>query len=485
MARLAPALSCLVVVAATLLAPRPAFALEIWASGDGLRAVELSPSLKIFFFGTTGLLAAPPGYDELRATLAELTGADPGAWPYPDVGGGALGRLRLRFLADLHERVRLVVHYEHRPRVLSHGRLLGAAGSALQGDETVPLRITPLQWEIAASTVETGGFDDVYGPAASTFVWEHEIDRLFFAFALPGADVTIGRQAVGWGLGRLWSPLDVFAPLTATDIDRDERRGIDALRLTFPFSATALMEVVVAAGAEPDDDGDLAPAWSASSVAWLVRWIAWDVEWMLMAGKVGPDEVVGGAIAGQIRGVGVRGEVTATTVEGRRTYDGDELTGFDPTRDETNVRATVGVEFGTSFNLTGVVEYHYNGFGELRTGNYLALATNADLASRMSRGLVSGLGRHYVGVVLAYQPLPSLAITLLYMQNLQDGSLVLAPALEYVITDEVRLSFSAFVPLGRGPEWRTEAADPREWLRAHSEHGLAAQLYVLQLRAAL
>lgn len=463
--------------------PAPAEgAIEIWTSDDGLRTVEFSPSLKLFFFGSTGFLSAPSDYTELRDQFLDLTGEDLGEWPFPEVGGGTLGRVRLRFLADLHRRVRFVVHYEHRPRVTSHGRLLSAASSSLQGDENVPLRITPLQWTIVRSNVDPSPIDEYYGAADSTFGWDHEIDRLFFAFTLPKVDITVGRQAVGWGMSRLWSPLDVFAPLTATDIDREERRGIDALRLTFPFSATSLMEVVVAAGTRVDDEGDHVPSWDESAVAWMLRWNIWSIEWMLMAGKLGPDTVVGGAINGQIQGVAVRGEITATTVDRRRQYDGDRLLGVTDEGDETNVRATVGVEFGTSFDLTGVVEYHYNGFGELRTGNYFTLVSDEQLAGRMARGLVSGMAQHYLGAVLAWQPLPMLSVSLIYIQNLQDGSLILGPAVEYIVSDAVRLSLSGFIPIGRDPEWQSSDTDPIPTIRAHSEFGLSPQLYVLQLR---
>lgn len=467
-------IALLVSSAAIIWAPKAEAAIEIWTSDDGLQMVELSPSLKLFFFGAGGFLESPDGYDELGL----------GPWLYPNVGGGMLGRLRIRFLADIHRRIRFVVHYEHRPRVLSHGRILSAASSSLQGDEGVPFRITPLQWTITESRSgedSTGElFGDQVGDAASTFAWEHEIDRLFFTFALPRIDITVGRQAIGWGTGRLWSPMDVFAPLTATDIDREERRGIDAIRLTLPFSSTSLMEVVVAAGARTDEDGDLEPSWDESSIAWMMRINAFDIEWMLMAGKIGPAEVVGGAINGQIRGVALRGEITATTAPRTRYATHGSLFRLrDGDHEETNLRATVGIEFGTSIGLTGIIEYHYNGFGVLDTDEYMVRAQ--ELSEDLGRGSVSGVAQHYAGVTLAWQPLSVLSVSLFYIQNLQDGSLAIGPALEYSISDEVRLALSGLIPLGRDARW--DLTDLENPLQARSEFGLGSQLYVLQLRA--
>ena len=299
---LATGLAAAALLSAVLAGPRPARAFEIWQSDDGFRLIELSPSLKLFFFGARGFLDAPAGYEEL--------------WPLPEVGGGTLMRLRLRFSADITSRIRFVVHYEHRPRVMTDGRMLSAASSSLQGDETVPLRLYPMVWDIARSDRESSELDPFLGRADSTFLWEHELDWLFFSFAIPGGvDLVVGRQAVGWGVGRLWSPLDVFSPLTATDLDRDERRGIDAAKLTFRLGPTSMLEVVLAGGTEPDAEGDDEVSWDASSLAWMVRTNRWGIDWIAMAGKVGPDRVFGGAIVGQVRGVVLRGAATGVSYE--------------------------------------------------------------------------------------------------------------------------------------------------------------------------
>ncbi len=448
--------SALIFVALWTWSPHAA-AFDIWASDDGLQTIELTTTLKIFGFGATGMLEGPEGYEELVGE----------AWPFPDFGGGALMRLRLRFLADITSRIRFGVHYEQRPRVLSHGRLLSAASGSLQGDEIVPLRLHPLQWEIAATDVEPSALDSEFDAAGSTFVWEHEIDRLFLSFAIPGGvDLTIGRQAMSWGVCRLWSPLDLFAPLTATDLDREERRGIDAAKLTLALSPTSFFEVVVAGGYHLNEDGEEEITWDDSSLAWMLRFNQWGIDWLLVAGKFGTDRVVGGAIEGQIRGVAVRGEMTAVTDEER----------------DTNIRATVGIEFGTSFDLSGTIEYHYNGFGVTSADDYAGLLGNAAFVDRFSRGQVAGLAQHYAGLTLMYRPHPLVVISLIYIQNLIDGSLNLSPGIQYSISDEVWISLAGIIPIGRDSSWNTEEGLD---LDLQSEFGFSPQLYVIQLRGAI
>lgn len=441
-------------LAAALLAaaPGPALGLDLWRTDDGLRGLELTPSLKVFAFGLAGTLDGPDGLDEL--------------WPVPEVGGGSLLRLRLRLVGDLHPRVRSLVHYEQRLRVLSSGRLLSSVSSALQGDELVPFRLHPLEWRIAASRPVPSPADPFLGEESPSFVWEHELDRLAFVFSLPGVDLTLGRQAVGWGLGRFFAPLDLFAPMSPTDLDREERRGVDAARLTLALSPTAFLEVVAVSGAERDEAGEPEVTWRASALAWLVRAEVRGVDLMLAAGKLGPDRVAGAAVSGQLLGVTLRAEATLTVLESGERF----------------ARATAGLELGTSFDLTAVVEYHYNGLSVLDPADYLSLATRH--ASRLASGQMTGLGPHHLAAALAWQPGPWGGLSLVYVQNLTDGSLVLGPSVDYVLSDEVRLSAVALVPVGARPSWTT-GPDGLPALEPRSEHGLGAQMYVLQLRAAI
>ena len=141
----------------------------------------------------------------------------------------------------------------------------------------------------------------------------------------------------------------------------------------------------------------------------------------------------------------------------------------------------MGIEFGTSFNLSGVIEYHYNGFGAGDPEGYLTLAR--EQGSRLSRGQIAGLGQHYAGAFLGYQPHPLVNLGLVYIQNLTDGSLILGPTVDYSISDEVRLSFSGFIPMGREATWETGELFPA--LTPRSEYGMSPQIYFVQLRAAI
>ena len=61
------------------------------------------------------------------------------------------------------------------------------------------------------------------------------LDRAFFTLSLPQADLLVGRQAVAWGSARTVNPTDVIAPYAYTELDTENRVGVDAVRLRVPI----------------------------------------------------------------------------------------------------------------------------------------------------------------------------------------------------------------------------------------------------------
>ena len=57
--------------------------------------------------------------------------------------------------------------------------------------------------------------------------WSHRIDRLSAQWRQGDWSVTIGRQAVSWGSGIVFQPLDPFNPFAPTAVDRDYKNGDD------------------------------------------------------------------------------------------------------------------------------------------------------------------------------------------------------------------------------------------------------------------
>ncbi len=56
-------------------------------------------------------------------------------------------------------------------------------------------------------------------------------DRLAVEYRAEHWGVTIGRDAVSWGGGIVFQPLDIFAPFAPTTVDRDYKPGEDLVKI--------------------------------------------------------------------------------------------------------------------------------------------------------------------------------------------------------------------------------------------------------------
>lgn len=72
----------------------------------------------------------------------------------------------------------------------------------------------------------------------------YEVDRLFYKHQFNKLNISLGRQAIDWGSGRFWQPLNIFGSFAPTDLDTDYKPGIDATRLEwFPSNYSSLTAV--------------------------------------------------------------------------------------------------------------------------------------------------------------------------------------------------------------------------------------------------
>jgi hypothetical protein len=80
--------------------------------------------------------------------------------------------------------------------------------------------------------------DRVYpgtGKEVGSFGIFHNLDRFLVTIKTSVADILIGRQAIAWGSGHFINPTDVIAPFTFNELDTEERRGVDAVRVRIPL----------------------------------------------------------------------------------------------------------------------------------------------------------------------------------------------------------------------------------------------------------
>jgi hypothetical protein len=262
----------------------------------------------------------------------------------------------------------------------------------------------------------------------------HRFDRLALQYRGATWGVTVGREAVSWGSGRVFQPMDLFSPFAPTTVDRDFKTGDDLLIVDKLFNDGSDLQFLGVA--RRDLEGDATSDVASAALKW--RKFVGSSELELFGGKHYRDQVYGGALRVPVRSAMLRTDLVATRLE-----DGDWY-----------VSGIVNLDY--SFDLAGrssyvFAEYYHNDFGVKALPPNPTLLPDP-LTARLLRGEVFNLMRDYLalGGSLQWHPLWTQALTLI--GNLNDGSALLQTTLSYVPSDHATLEAGITVPFGEAGE---------------------------------
>lgn len=287
----------------------------------------------------------------------------------------------------------------------------------------------------------------------------NRLDRLWLGYASEKMVVEFGRQALSWGNGFFYAPMDLVNPFDPTAIDTEFKSGDDMLYSQYLLDNGADVQGAAVFRRNPLS-GDVES--DEGTVAAKYHGFAGDAEYDILVATSYDDTVVGIGGVYSIGGAVLQGDVVVTDTD-RDTY------------------VQVVVNIGRSWvwggnNVSGVLEYYFNGFGQ-HGSQYdpLSLAGNPDLVKRLSRGETFALGRNYLAGSLTVELSPLWTITPTVLTNVEDISALLQLITQYSLGDNMTLLASLTIPLGdNGTEFGgIEAGLPDSYLS--TDAGLFAQ----------
>ena len=266
-------------------------------------------------------------------------------------------------------------------------------------------------------------------------------DRLALSYEWQQFKLTLGRQVISFGQGRVFTPLDRVNPFSPTVIDREYKPGVDALRLDGYWGIAGEWTLVAAQRSELDE------AWSADQSIFGAKlkdsFASWDLAGIVLA--VEGDLVTGLSLAGPVSELNVYSDLSYTqrASKGKRA-DYDQQQGLD----KGFVRACLG--FDWLWNLGGGgrlnLEFAWLEDGASKVDQYLASSSDPRLLSG-ERWL---LAQSYVALSIQQSLSPLLNTSLTSIVNLQDPSALLGPSLAWSISDEASAMIGSYLGLGQG-----------------------------------
>ncbi len=252
----------------------------------------------------------------------------------------------------------------------------------------------------------------------------HDVDRLAATIETDAADVTVGRQAITWGLAALFPVADLWAQFSPFELDAEEKPGIDAVRvLAYPRRGIELDAVVADRG-----------SWEHLSAGARATVELASADVYAGVGKFWDRVIALGGMARVLEQTTLRAEAALPWHIDDRRFDAP--------------RATLGIDrLGPRLTLTA--EYHFNGIGANDADGYVVRLADP----RIRRGETYFLGRHYLGGLAAWRPGADgrLNITLSALANLRDPSVALTPLASYDLGRNARVSLGTLQSFGSRP----------------------------------
>ena len=270
----------------------------------------------------------------------------------------------------------------------------------------------------------------------------HRVDRLNVRYTAEDWNVVIGREAVSYGGGLVFHPMDLLNPFTPSAVDKDFKPGADLLLVQHRLQAGNELSFLAVGRRDPEGRATV----DASSLA--VRYFAGigDGEVELLAGRHRDDTVLALGLRWPIGGALVRSDLVATTVRaGSVDHPADANGGDREIRVSGLLNADYSLEVGGK-PAHVFAEYFHNGFGMHRLLPEAGVSTA--LARRLANGEVHVLMRDYLayGGSISWHPLVSQSLVV--VTNLDDGSAFLQSTLTVDLSDRQRLDIGILLQTG-------------------------------------
>ena len=259
------------------------------------------------------------------------------------------------------------------------------------------------------------------------------LDRLSVGYTGSSLSLRFGRQALSWGNGLFYSPMDIVNPFDPAQVDTEYKAGDDMLygqllmQNSNDIEGSYVFRRNLASGELDDDESTLAVKYHGFGGV---------TEYDLMLARHYGDAMA--AIGGSFDSGGAvwRSDLVLSDTE----------------TDGIITQLVVNSSYSWTWadrNVTGSVEYYYNGFGQ-QDGCYSqsCLAENPALVERIARGQLFSLARNYLGGSVTVEVNPLFTLTPNLFWNLDDGSALAQLVAQNSLGDNLVLLGALSIPVG-------------------------------------
>jgi len=261
----------------------------------------------------------------------------------------------------------------------------------------------------------------------------HRLDRLFLTVSRSWGTLRAGRQAVTWGNGFLFNPLDFVNPFAPSDIEREYKIGDDLVSFQRNLGERGEGQFLFVPRRDPETGS---VRWDRSALAGKIHLARGTAEVDLVLAKNGEDRIIGIGSAGYLGQAAWRLDGTWTVPEGEGPGGG-----------YLSVAANMDYSWVLlERNIYGFIEVFWNGLG---TDDTAAALEDARVVERLERGDLFTLGKAYLAghIRVELHPLWNFHVTAI--NNIADPSGLVEPRLVWEASRSLRFTLGGVLPWGR------------------------------------
>ncbi len=267
----------------------------------------------------------------------------------------------------------------------------------------------------------------------------HRLDRMSVGYTGTRAVLRAGRQAISWGNGLVFAPMDIVNPFDPTAVDKEYKTGDDMLYGQYLRDNGHDLQAAVVARRDPLT-GDI----ETDQFTWALKYhgVLPAAEFDLLLARNYGDPLVAFGGNRELGGAVWRADAVVS----------------DTDADGVVWQFVTNLSYSWVWaerNVSGLAEYFFNGYGQ-NDGCYSpeCLAANPELLERFLRRELFTLGRHYLAASLSVEVTPLFTVTPNLFWNLGDDSALLQVNTRNDLAENLVLLGSVSLPLGsRGTEY--------------------------------
>jgi len=310
-------------------------------------------------------------------------------------------------------------------------------GSAVEKDHAIASSFPALAynnddsyWNLTDTISDSGANDS-----------SQRLDRLNISYTSTSFVARLGRQALTWGSGLVFHPMDLVNPFQPVATDTAYKRGTDmAYGQWLMQDGSDIQFAVVPHKRRNTGIFSVDPDAGKPTQAVFANLVGDTLQWTVLLANDRGDSVLGIGVSGALGGAAWNAELAPTHLD----------------KGTTKTSAVMNITQAGTFlgrNVTAFAEWYHNGFGEAGS-DYTVLTLNSDLVARLGRGQLFVTGRDYVSLGVTWEWTPLLQLIPTIILNAHDHSALFDTQLSYSLSDNLSLKAGIRLSVGgKGTEF--------------------------------